>query len=127
MAASQLDQNIGQRQSIIRSVSYTVPRYSRLSPGVHTRIPVSDKVYEYLSATLLPCNLRYSGLSHGVSTGILVSNKGYMKTCKLHCSLVYQSVSQCIAACHLECKPVNISQRQSILRNIPGDRLLYPS
>ena len=49
-----------------------------------------------------------------------------MKTCKLHFSLVYQSVSQCIAACHLKCKPVNISQRQSILRNILGDRLLYP-
>ena len=59
-------------------------------------------------------------------TGILVSNKVYMKTCKLHCSLVYQSVSQCKAACHLKCKPVNISQRQSILRNILGDRLLYP-
>ena len=60
-------------------------------------------------------------------TGILVSNKVYMKTCKLHCSLVYQSVSQCIAACHLnQCKPVNISQRQSILQNILGDRLLYP-
>ena len=41
-----LDQNVGPRQSIIRSVNYTVPRYSRLSPGVHTQIPVSDKVYE---------------------------------------------------------------------------------
>ena len=40
--------------SITRSVSYTVPRYSHLSPEVHTRIPVSDKVYKYLSATLLP-------------------------------------------------------------------------
>ena len=49
-----------------------------------------------------------------------------MKTCKLHCFLVYQSVSRCIAACHLKCKPVNIGQRQSIIRNIPGDRLLYP-
>ena len=54
-----------------------------------------------------------------------------MKTCKLHCSLVYQSISQCIGTCHLKCKPVNISQRQSILRdpilqNILGDRLLYP-
>ena len=115
-------------------MSYTVPRFSRLSPEVHTRIPVSDKVYEYLSATLLPskvCNLEYSGLSHGMYTGILVSNKVYMKTCKLRCSLVYQSISQCIGACHLKCKPVNISQRQSILRdpilqNILGDRLLYP-
>ena len=43
-AASHLDQNICQWQSIIRSVSYTVSWYSRLSPGVHTRIPVSDKV-----------------------------------------------------------------------------------
>ena len=64
-------------------------------------------------------------------TGISVSNKVYMKTCKLHCSLVYQSISQCIGTCHLKCKPVNISQRQSILRdpilqNILGDRLLYP-
>ena len=64
-------------------------------------------------------------------TRILVSNKVYMKTCKLHCSLVYQSISQCIGTCHLKCKPVNISQRQSILRdpilqNILGDRLLYP-
>ena len=64
-------------------------------------------------------------------TGILVSNKVYMKTCKLHCSLVYQSISQCIGTCHLKCKPVNISQRESILRdpilqNILGDRLLYP-
>ena len=49
-----------------------------------------------------------------------------MKTCMLHCSPVYQSVARCIAACHLKCKPVNIGQRQSILRNIPGDKLLYP-
>ena len=39
---------------ITRSVSYTLPRFSRLSPEVHTRIPVSDKVYKYLLATLLP-------------------------------------------------------------------------
>ena len=49
-----------------------------------------------------------------------------MKTCKLHCSPGYQSVNRCIAACQLKCKPVNIGQRQSILRNIPGDKLLYP-
>ena len=49
-----------------------------------------------------------------------------MKTCKLHCSPVYQSVTRCIAACHLKCKQVNSGQRQNILRNIPGDRLLYP-
>ena len=49
----------------------------------------------------------------------------YLKTCKLHCSPVYQSVSRCIAACHLKYKPVNIGQRQSILRNIPDDRLLH--
>ena len=68
-------------KSLIRSVSYSVPRYSRLSPGVHTQIPVSDKVYEYLSATLLPsiliCNLGYSDLSPGVYTGISVSDKVY--------------------------------------------------
>ena len=50
----------------------------------------------------------------------------YMKTCKLHCFPVYQSVSRCIAACHLKCEPVNIGLRQSILLNIPGYRLFYP-
>ena len=55
-------------------------------------------------------------------TGILVSDKVYM----LHCSPVNQSVIRCIAASHLKCKPVNIGQRQTILRNIPVDRLLYP-
>ena len=74
-------QNVSQRQSIVRSVSYTVPRYSGQSPGVHTKIPVSDKKYEYLSATLLPSilvwNLGYSGLSPGVYTGILVNDKVY--------------------------------------------------
>ena len=72
--------NVGQRQSIIKSVSYTVPRYSRLSPGVHTQIPVSDKVYKHLSATLLPSilvfNLGYSGQSPGVYTYLDQPNTG---------------------------------------------------
>ena len=80
-AASHLDKNIGQRQSIIRSVSYAVTGYSFLSPGEHIGISVSNKVYEYQSATLLPsilaCNLGCSGLSHVVHTRISVSNKVY--------------------------------------------------
>ena len=108
---------------------HTLPRYSRLSPGVHTRIPVCDEVYEYLSKQLLPsilvCNLGIVAC-HLECIPEYRSATKYMKTCKLHCSLVYQSVIRCIAACHLKCKPVNIGQRQRILRNVPGDRLLYP-
>ena len=110
------------------------PVYQSVTQGIvacllNTRISVSDKVYKDLPATL------YSDVSFnklgalGVcrSTGILVSDKvyEYTKTCQLHCSPVYQSVTCHVTACHPDCFLVYfVADRHSLVYTL-GNRPLY--
>ena len=85
-------------------VSVSNAGYSGLSPGLYTRISVSDKVYE--DQCPLNCYPVYQSVTQGIvschlkRTPEYQSTTMYMKSCQLHCTPMYQSVTWGI---HLEC------------------------
>ena len=91
--------------------------YQSVTWGIHLEC---IDLPEYRSAT--KCTKMFPGVSvsnpgyNALSPGMFLENRSatkYTKTCRLHCSPVYQSVTRDITSCRPECF-WNIGQRQSL-------------